>query len=64
MTSVYVIHSHYLDNSGSTILGQAYTDPAMAGHVLRTLQAECSDKNYSIFTLDLLESPLGLEERT
>ena len=64
MTSVYVIHSHYLDNSSSTILGQAYADPAMAGHVLRILQAECSDKSYSIFTLDLIESPLGLEERT
>jgi hypothetical protein len=56
MTSVYVIHSQYLDKSGSTILGQAYADPAMAGHVLRALQNECSDKSYRIFTLDLLES--------
>ena len=64
MTSIYVIHSQYLDNSGPTILGHAYADPAMAGHVIRTLQAECSDKHYKIFTLDLIESPLGLEERT
>ena len=60
MTNVYVIHSRYLDNSGSTVLSTAYSDPATAAHVLRALQFENSDKSYSIFNLDLLESPSGL----